>query len=350
MMALTQDTEACRALALGFLQRRNPIEWLEWLPLAQIAAEAPAAWVGAFDRLSLEQQFTLLELLRQPASGPLADSLAILLATYVGEIGDEQVRQYALDDAQAAHERQDARLRELQNRWQPLIAQEEQARQRLQQGFDMAVEIQRLEAVLADLRRQENDQDERFARVHELERDCLRLETHRRILAHYDEDERRRHLDGLRAEVNARQERKAELEQAIAVAMGERDGRQREVEGLQRQLDAIARELETGRSQWLQLQQDMSRGADELARQQELSRRLGQEREQLRSQTTQLEQQVRALQTSLQAERDRLRELQASSQRAGMAELERKVREVYALLPDDLADRAMPPTGSRTGS
>lgn len=340
MIQLTLETGMCETLAQGFLQRRGAIDWLEWLPLAQVAAEAPLCWAAAFNQLALEQQFSLMDLLRLPAAGPLADSLLILLATYASEIADEQVRQYVLEDAQSAHERHGARLQALQSQLQPLTEQVGRARQRLQNDFDMAREIERLEQALAEMRGQENEQDERFARVHELERELLRLETHRRILAHYDEAERRGYLEQLRAEVTAQKERKAELEQGIAAAIAERDTRQREMDTARQQLDAVGREVGTGLEQATQLHQELARLADELARQRNLEQRLRQEREQLRLQTVQQEQEERELRVRLQAECSRLQQLRETSQRAGMAELEQKVREVYALLPADLADQS----------
>ena len=81
---------------------------------------------------------------------------------------------------------------------------------------------------------------------------------------------------------------------------------------------------------------------ERLARQRTLEQRLLQEREQLRGQTMQQEQQERELRASLQAEQSRLRQLREASERAGMTELEQKVRELYALLPADLADQSFP--------
>jgi len=330
-----------RDLVSSFLRRREPIPWLDWLPLAEVGADTPERLVAAFNELSLEQQFDLVGLLRKPDAGPLADAILIALARYAAEIQDDQVRQFVLEDASQSRAHQAAALEKIREQ---LSAQVAAARDRLQADFDLAQEIVRLENELADIRQREHNQDERFARVHELELEILRLETRRRILSHYDEAERRRYREELQAEVEALQQRKMALEEAIAAAIGERDKRLKDVRAKEQELQTRQAELQAAQSRLAALEQQVREAEAHLKKARNQQNDLQNRLQEIQAQIRQVEQDNRQRENLVKAERKKLAELQEAARWSGMAELERRVQEVYALLPDDLADRAFSPS------
>ena len=276
-----------RDLVSSFLRRREPIPWLDWLPVAEIAADTPERLVAAFNELSLEQQFKLINLLRMPDAGPLADAILIALARYEAEIQDEQVRQFVLKDASQSRAHQASVLEKIREQ---LAAQVAAARNRLQADFDLAKEIVRLEQELAEIRQREYDQDERFARVHELELEILRLETRRRILTHYDEAERRRYHEALQAEVEALQQRKTALEEAIAAAIGEREKRLKEVQGRESELQTKQSELQAVQSRLDALEQQVRETEDRLRETRDQQANLQNRLQEIQVQSGQMEQ------------------------------------------------------------
>jgi peptidoglycan hydrolase CwlO-like protein len=68
--------------------------------------------------------------------------------------------------------------------------------------------------------------------------------------------------------------------------------------------------------------------------------------QELQSQVERLEKEKQEKEALLKKEQQKLEELQKAAQRSGRAELERKIQEVYALLPEDLVDRAVPTSRS----
>lgn len=340
MVARVPASSTLRDVVIGLIHRRGPIPWLDWLPLAQTASEDPEALTTVFNQLSLEDQFDLINLLRRPDAGPLADALLIVLAGRAGEIADLQVRQFILEDAIQARDHQASALQMIRER---LITRVESAKSRLQPDFDLAEEIISLERELAEIRSKEEDQDERFARVHELEMEILRLETRQRLLAHYDEKARKRDRDKLKAEVEALQAQKAELEEAIARVIGQRNGALEEVQKRERELHKNQRDLQTARERLAQLEHQAREAQESLKAVLAEQANLQNQQQEIARQIRQLEQDNKSRRNSLEGERKKLKELEIAAQRAGMVELEHKVREVYALLPDDLADQALRP-------
>jgi chromosome segregation ATPase len=332
--------QACQELADSLLQRRDPIDWLDWLPLLQNAVTAPPSWIAAFRALSLEQQFELAERLRLPAAGPLADALLVILARYADEIEDDQVRLYILEDAEAVHQRRTQQLQSLQHQMTPLAEQVTGTQQRLAKGFEIAQEITRLEQALAEMRIKESEQDERFTRVHALERELLHLETRKRFLSYYNEAERQHDLQALHTEVTTQQDRKAELERRIAEAVSERDAARRTADKLAEELRTAQDEMASDRTKVASATEEQAALAAELEQRRAEEAQLRTECAQLTQAIAQQQQHLQERREALVQERDRLDELQSASERAGLTELENKVREVYALLPEDLADQA----------
>lgn len=326
---------------LRFGQRGMEISWLDWLPLARLVAEMPEHWPEALNRLELRDQFTLVELLRAPDAGPLADALLLLLAESANEIRDEQVRQHILEDAVPAREHQISALETVREQLNEKV---QHNRQRLQEDFDLAAEIVRLERELADIRRQEHDLDERFAQVHALEQEILRLKTRLRILQHYDLEQRQAELARLQEEVEALQKRKDALEQAIAKAIGQRDRLLQEVQAMENECRIREQELQATQARVAELKQQLQNLEGRLRAAADEQIRLQNSQQDIQAQIRQMEDDNRRREAALKAERKKLQELQEATRRSGMAELECKVREVYALLPDDLADQALSPT------
>lgn len=255
MTDISASMTTCKTLIDALLARTATPDWLDWLPLLQTAADAPVAYLTAFQELSLEQQFQLIECLRLPGSGPLADGLLILLASRAEEIEDQQVRLYLLEDAQDAWERHRQRLETLQAHLEPLTEAVTEARQRLEESFEQAQEIIRLEQALAQLQARETEAQAQRSRI----------------------DTLRQHLAGWR--------------------------------------DI----LEAGPAEESRLREEQDRLRQAVAEQE---RRLQEQRDALADQRRQLE------------------ALEAASRQAGLDAVTDKVREVYALLPADLADRS----------
>jgi chromosome segregation ATPase len=328
-------------LALSYLRRPAPVSALDWLPLAEAALAEPHHWAEAFGALRVDQQYDLTELLRADEAGPLAETLLMALSLHASDITDEQVRADVLADAQVAAERREARLTALRERAAALAGAAGRGEDRLREGFDVAAEMAGLEARLAALRAQAHGRDGDFARMYELEHAILREETRMGVLARYDEAERRRTLAALRAQAGALAEHRSALEEEIVGAQAERDTLQHRVQELS------ARAAEVG------AERDALRGqADDL---EGAVPRLHAEAEELRGRVTRLRQEKRAVDAdiaslgehgrkaaaTLAAERARLRELADAARTAGMGEIERRIQELFQLLPADAADQAL---------
>ncbi|GIV64042.1 MAG: hypothetical protein KatS3mg045_1381 [Bellilinea sp.] len=327
-----------RDLVISYLRRRGEIPWLDWLPLAQVASETPERWVAAFNQLSLEDQFDLVGFLRMPQAGPLAGALLLVLAHHADEIKDEQVRQFILEDAVEMRAHQASALQVIRTQ---LATQVAAAQERLQPAFDLADEIIRLEKELADIRRQEHDQDERFAQVHQLELEILRLETRRRILADYNEDERIRYREELRAEVDAMHQRKKEIEESIGRLIEQRAKVLAEVQTWQQRLQVTQKELQAALSNLNQLQQQVQEAQARINAASAEQRNLINQQQEIAAKIEKLDEDNRLRKSSLEDEKKKLKELEMAAQRSGLVELEQKVREVYAMLPDDLGDQSL---------
>jgi DNA repair exonuclease SbcCD ATPase subunit len=339
-----------RDLMISFLSRRQPIPWLDWLPLAEIAVDTPEQLAPTLNTIELDKQFDLVNLLRMPDAGPLAHTIIITLAQYAGEIEDVQVRQYILMDTVDSWDCTASTLNKIHERLSERVIAK---RKCLQKGFELAREITCLERELADIRAKEHDQDERFARVHQLELEIQRLETRRRILTSYNETERRHYLETLQAEIIPLQQRKTELEQAIADAMSNMRTMERTLQEKRNELQEAAqlradleRQVQEKENELEQRKRELEQRMRELktarCHHEDVQKRL----QELQSQVERLEKEKQEKEALLKKEQQKLEELQKAAQRSGRAELERKIQEVYALLPEDLVDRAVPTSRS----
>jgi len=319
-----------------YLNRRGPIPWLDWLPVAIVAADSPESLIAALNALSLDQQFELLHLLRE--AGPLADAIIITLARHAAAIRDDQIRQFLLEDAVMAREHQAEHLRIIR---ECLEQQVKAGRDREFPDFKLAEEIIRLERELAEIRQQEHDQDERFARLHELEQAIVHLTMRRRILAAYDEAARRRHLEQLEHEINSLQKRKKELENDIARYDKELEVHSRSLSNKQKQLQDKQADLRDVQASLGRLEQQLEaeEAALQAARQQRdmLQARL----KEIRGQIKRLEQENKQNEDLLKRESKKLLELQQAAECAKMNDLAERVKEIYNSLPEDIADQAL---------
>jgi chromosome segregation ATPase len=325
-------------LVRSLIIRPDAIDWLEWLPVATVAAANPERWIAAFRSLSTEDQYELLDLLRNPEAGPLADALLSLLATHASQISDEQIRQIILEEAVSAGQRQAQRMAFVRQRVATLSATVASMQARMTDDFDRGAEAMRLEQELAQLRSREYEQDERFSHVHAIEAEILRLETRRRILERYDFNEREGYAARLRAEFEGAHRTKQQLEQAIAQAMGTRDGLQNEIAELQVQNATAQQEKAQAEAARTELQNSTASARAEVARLQREGQQLVSEANALTAQCAQLERERRELEALCRRERSRLEELSAAARSAGQADLAERINEIYRALPCDKAD------------
>lgn len=331
--------EGLTNLINSYLKRSKHINWLEWLPLTEVVAETPERWVEAFNQLSEEKQYDFIDLLRDEQSGCLADGLLIVLAAHAYEISDEQVRQFVLEDAEHARSRHISRIQVIRDRMEPMSLQLAGAKERLQEGFDLTQEITNLEHQLAETRARENKQDEKFAQIHALERDILRMETRKRILEHYDEPARTSYLNEMKHEIESLDQRKASLEQAIAEIIGKRDALKREVAASESELKALEIEIESLRSRGEETKKGLARLRDVFENTRKEEEGFKAEHIRLMESVEQNEKKNREVKGRIDASRKRLLELEKEAKESRLDDLERRIREVYSLLPADNADR-----------
>jgi chromosome segregation ATPase len=329
-------------LVRSYLHRSMPVPPLDWLPLAEVALDQPHQWVLAFTGLRIDQQYDLTDRLRADGAGPWAETLLIALSAHAREIADEQVRADVLGDAQVAAERRAARIGALRQRAEALATAVERGADRLRDGFDVASELAALEARLAELRARANERDGDFARMFEVEHEILREETRLAVLARYDEAGRRRLLGELRGEAGALRDRKAALETEVVAATAERDRLRHETGELQAAASAAATERDTLRAAAATHASDVPRLRAEAEELRMRAAQLNAEHRAVAAEVAAFGEQSREAAERLSAERARLEELAAAARAAaGMEEIERKIQEVFALLPDDAADQAV---------
>ncbi|MBF0344832.1 MAG: hypothetical protein HQL06_11450 [Nitrospirae bacterium] len=329
------------------LKRTGQLQWQDWLPLAVLAVEAPERWIETFNHLGSEQQYDLINLLRDDQAGLFANVLLLILASYALEVSDEQVRQFILEDAVPANERHERRIQKMKANIVSLTHRVEGASERLKDEFDLTAELARLETELARIRSAENDLDGRYVRVHDIEREIIRTETKKRILSRYNEADRTIYLEGLKSEVESLEQRKTFLEQKISDTIGERDSARREVVALETEFRAISSDIESSSSRQKQLQEgiaEMKNLADNARKEEAKGRqehaRLIAELKQIDVDVEQVEQTNKDIRKKLGSEKSRLQELQEEAKVSGLTDIENKVREIYALLPKDRADKA----------
>jgi chromosome segregation ATPase len=267
------------------------IGWLDWLPLAQLAAEQTEQLTDAFNRLDNDAKNDLLERLTKPDAGPLAGAILVALSNHADQIENLEVRRFVLEHAVSSYACQADALNRIKTR---LTA----AQDRLREDFDLAVEIAGLEKELAKLRKE--DLDQRLAALHRLYREVIKLEMRRQSLKSYE-------MHGLEQRIEALKRELAQLEQ-------QREQWRNQQAKLQAQLEQEKREFEGQRSQL----------EDQLERER---RKFEEQRKQLEDQLTQ--------------ERKELEELRQSANRWGREELKQKIEEIYNLLPKDRADESL---------
>ncbi|MBV5338777.1 MAG: hypothetical protein J0665_04350 [Deltaproteobacteria bacterium] len=327
-------------LALGYLKRAGHISWMDWLPLAEMAAESPESWAEAFNQLNDEQQYELLNLLRDTASGPLAEELMIILAAFPLAISDEQVRQFILEFAGQAHEHRLSRLEQMRDRLLPLADQLNLSRERIKEGFDIATEIQRLNRELTEIRNRETDQDEKFAQVHAIEHEIVKMETRKRILEKYDEEARRRYLEELQDSLKTKTSTKEDLERAVAAKIDDNDRASSELAEVQTEVNRLQSELEETRKRVAELTGGLHTLTTETASLRSEAQHLQGEHARFLAEIERQEKENQVAKDRITAARVTLQELREDSQRSGMADLETRINQVYALLPPDRADEA----------
>lgn len=310
--------------------------WKLWLPLARAAAHQPERWVDAFNQMNLGQQTDLLVRLRSPEAGVLAGMLLAILAKYASLITDEQAREFVLREESRVYETQYQALAGIQEMLSQHLSHIEQ---RLSPGFDLAQEIVRQEEKLAQLRLQEHEQNDRFARVHQLEQEILRLEARRRIVEAYNFEERLRYCAALRAQVEALEQRKRELETSIGELLGQRTALPAEVERLTHQLTEAQSQTQSQEERLRQLQQELEAARTRAQTAAQTCTEVETQLQQVRAKYSQLEGQIRCSKRRLREERRRLKELREAAARDGRAELEQELRKIYESLPDDQVDR-----------
>jgi chromosome segregation ATPase len=328
-------------LVRGFATRSAPVPVLDWLPLVEVALDAPAGWAAVFAALRVEQQFDLIDRLRADGAGPWAEALLLILSTHALEIADEQVRADVLADAEVAAERRTARGAALRERLEALASTVGRASDRLRDGFDVAGEMAALEARLARLRSQAHEREGDFARMFELEHEILRAETQIGVLERYDAQERQRVRDELRAEATALSERKSTLEAEVGRATAERDRVRHDVVEMQGAHAAAIAELDALRAESTSLSTSVPRLRVQTEALRTETARLRAEQEALATEAAGLGEAQRAAAEGLAAERRRMEELAAAARGAGAEEIERKVQEVLAMLPPDAVDQAL---------
>lgn len=323
-------------LARGLAARHHPPEWLDWLPLAQAAADAPAQWVATFNRLDLQDQFRLLSGMFSPQGGVAAQALLLLLARHADQIEDDQARQIVLAGAAEAHEAQSRTLQALRETLKRYLPE---AERRLSQDFDLAQDILRMQGELAHLREQEHARDLRSRNLHALEQEILDLAARQRILEAYDSETRTRRRDELRAGVERLEQRRRELEMSLAELRAQYDALAAPVEQLERELQQAQAQKQQAEERLNDLRQRLQEAQTRAQAAARESASLESQIQHAALQREQIEQENLARQKRLEAERQKLKELQESAARLRLVELETRVREVYGLLSDDLIDQ-----------
>jgi chromosome segregation ATPase len=340
--------EIIQEIIQAFLRRNDRIEWLEWLPIALVAAEQADCWVSVFRGMRDEDQFALLSLLAGTEAGPLADALLIILAEHAGEIEDEQVRQIVLEETPLAHERNEQRLRCIQARLEMLQHVVEERKRRVRGEIELAVEIERLQQELADIRSQECEgEDDRFAEIHTLENEILHEETRREILKRYDRASRERLLEELKVEVAKLEADKRELEGQIAPATAARDAVRRDAESAVKVLAAVQAELISLENTRVETQSliDTERAKVEAVRVQ--IDEMDNEVRRLSGERTGMEKQVDEAREICRRERTRLEELKKEAEQADFKEIVKRITDIYRMLPPDRGDEGFLPNPRR---
>lgn len=331
-----------RELIQAILQKGTANTWADWIPLSIAAVEAPDNWIDAFVRLRMKQQFDLLNIMADPAAGPVADALLLQLAAQAHRLDDDQVRQNTLDYAATAFERRTAQLNWLEDQLQPLTAAVENANLRMKEGFDLAGVITQLEKQLTEIRRQDNLED-RFNDLHALESKIIRLETFRRSLQRYESDRPKReaYLDDLKQETEKLRLQKEGLEETVTAALVEVNRLREETKHQEKSLAEIQHEKE----KLMHTQADLAQRIASLREEQasltaEKSQR-EKERQAILGEFERLQRDVAERDNIIRTERKNLETLRIEAERSQSTRLLERIDEIYALLPQDRADEAL---------
>lgn len=305
-------------LVAALLRQPAAANWESWLVVLSQAVEDERAWTDTINRLSLDDQFSLVETLKRDED-IFADALQILTARNAEQIEDEQVREYLLADAVCTTTRRINWLRAYAEQITHLLGN---ADARREPGLDEVAEVAQLDARLFELHRA--NIENRFGEMQRLDRDINRLETFQDALATYDAAERAAHRDQLVAETGTLAEAKKYIEDGIATSTAERIRLQQQNRAAQLNLDRIRLEI----PDLTNANQQLRDGAAELDA--EITR--------LRDAHTRLSSEKSAREEQIHAEEARIRELQDSPSAQHSQQILDKVHEIYALLPADNAE------------
>ena len=329
-----------RDLLVHYLKRGERLEWLEWLPMAELAANSVDEFIGGYNMLDADRRGDFLLLLRRSQSGPLAELILMALAANASLIEDGQERDFVLEDAQDACLRVAERLRFLQEAVSLKNAQLHRAENRLTEGFSLAGELIAMEMQLHQLRSSECELDDDISSIHRLERQIMNLEMRSLSLKHYDRVTRTGYRDQLSAAMAEEKVRNDELEEKIAgleSALTKIREKKSELASLhagrQAELDAVVVEAEHEQAEISELVSEIEKRNAEIES-------LRSNRSRMLAEEARLEDQQREAQELARRAESMLDEIVRSARANGHAELIEKVRGVYDLLPPDLADQS----------
>ncbi|WP_244928745.1 hypothetical protein [Nocardioides sp. W7] len=321
----TNLTSELTAILHGVLRAGRRLEWDAWFPITQAVSADPQALQDAVSALALQECYDLLDHLKADG-GPLADYLLCVLASRPEVFDDDQVRAYLLADAGPALNRRASGLAGLVSQLRSNVAELDRRRE---DGFDLAIEVTRLEARRNELRAEQLDEE--FQEMSDLEWEIARLETLRARLDDYVPAERAAHRDALLGESQRLQTDRQQTEELVAAAIRARDEALTGVERLRREA--------------AQAEQEHGSLTDESAT---LSRRLDRTRGELealqrdivmvRGELAALEERRTALQEEFKADESRLTDLERSPVGDAARALREQIRQIYAGLPVDEMD------------
>lgn len=309
----------------GVLRAGRRLEWDAWYPITQAVAADPQALQEAVGTLSLQEHYELLDHLKADG-GPLADYLLCVLAARPEVFDDDQVRSYLLADAGEALARRVNGLAGLVTQLRSSVAELDRRRE---QGFDLAIELTRLEERRNALRAEQLDEE--FQEMSDLEWEIARLETLRARLDNYVPADRAAHRDELAEETRRLQAQRQATEELVASAIRTRDDALTALERLRGQAEGAEREHAEARAE-----------ADALARRLESSRgeleALQRDTVAVRAELAALEERRSALQQELAADESRLADLESSPVGDAARALREQIRQIYSGLPADAMD------------
>ena len=338
--ATTQEPSVGLTMELvrALLCQRTRVGWLQWLPLAIIAAEAPQVLARTMDQLDLEEQYGLLALLGERGAGPLAQLVTLSLAESVDAIREPMIRDYLLEDGIAALNALLAAADGLRANAEALARQVGVRQSLLAGSFDAASESARFRGELLILQRQVEHGPETVRQACALQRQVHLLEVQRAVLAHDDVDALSRRRAEFQRELDERTGRRRELDEelrSLGESLDQLRRQQQQVEQLRGEEDRLREDLRRSQAghdaEVARAKEETERSRAREAEQQAELARLRQER------ATLGEQADRSL-ALLASERQALAELRAAAEAGGHEEILRRMRELYVALPGDQAD------------